>query len=75
MPWIKNIFREVFGLFVDDGSFALAVLVWIGLVWFLWQRLHWAIPGGIVLFVGLGCVLVESVLRFSKRTTTNSTQD
>lgn len=72
MQWIKNIFREVFGLFVDDGSFALAVLGWIGLVWFLCQRLHWAIPGGVVLFAGLGCVLIESVVRFSRQSATNS---
>lgn len=32
MQWIRKITAEVFGLFVDDGSFALAVLVWIGLV-------------------------------------------
>ncbi len=33
MRWIVTIVREIFGLFVDDGSFALAVLAWIGLVW------------------------------------------
>jgi hypothetical protein len=41
MRWIGNIVREVFGLFVDDGSFALAILAWIGIVWFAYpaQRL------------------------------------
>jgi len=30
MNWLKNIFREIFGLFVDDGSFALlAILIWL----------------------------------------------
>ena len=33
MRWIATIFREVLGLFVDDGSFALAVLGWMGVVW------------------------------------------
>ena len=32
MRWIATVVREIFGLFVDDGSFALAVLVWIGVV-------------------------------------------
>ncbi len=75
MQWIKSIFREVFGLFVDDGSFALAVLVWIGVIWVLWQRFHLAIPGGIILFAGLGGILIESVVRFSRRSATNSIQN
>ena len=29
MRWIGTIAREVFGLFVDDGSFAIAILVWL----------------------------------------------
>ena len=33
MRWLAMIVREIFGLFVDDGSFALAVLAWIVLVW------------------------------------------
>ena len=33
MRSIATIVREIFGLFVDDGSFALAVLAWIVVVW------------------------------------------
>ena len=33
LRWIATIFREILGLFVDDGSFAVAVLAWIGVVW------------------------------------------
>jgi hypothetical protein len=33
MSWIKTVLREVFGLFVDDGSFAIAILAWLLLVW------------------------------------------
>ncbi len=72
MPWIRNILREIFGLFVDDGSFALAVLLWIGLVWLVWSGLHLAVPGGIILFLGLAAILVESVIRFSKRSAATS---
>ena len=72
MQWIRSIFREVFGLFVDDGSFAIAVLVWIGLAWFLSQQLHVERPGGIALFAGLGFILFESVLRVAKRSTHKS---
>jgi hypothetical protein len=67
MRWIRNVAHEIFGLFVDDGSFALAVLVWLGLVWFLLARMRMAIPGGLVFFLGLAAILVESVTRFARR--------
>lgn len=67
MKWIRNILREVFGLFVDDGSFALATVVWIGIVSFVLHRTKLAVPGGIILFLGLGLILIESVIRFSRR--------
>jgi hypothetical protein len=69
MKWIRNILREVFGLFVDDGSFALGILVWIGIVWLVLTRTRLAVPNGIILFLGLGLILIESVIRFSRRAT------
>lgn len=63
MQWIRSILREVFGLFVDDGSFAIAVLVWIGIVWVLQRYMQMARMGGILLFAGLGIILIQSVLR------------
>ena len=67
MRWISTVLREIYGLFVDDGSFALAILVWIGFCWLLLHRLPSHLPGGVVLFTGLALVLLESVLRFSRR--------
>lgn len=67
MRWIGNIVREVFGLFVDDGSFAIAILAWIGIVGFALSRTAVALPGGLILFIGLCLVLLESVTRFSRR--------
>ena len=32
MMWIRNILSEIFSLFVDDGAFALAILIWLGIV-------------------------------------------
>ncbi len=66
MQWIKTIFREVFGLFVDDGSFALAILAWLLFIWLLLRRLQMPIAGGILLFLGLAALLIESVARFSR---------
>lgn len=68
MRWIKSIAREIFGLFVDDGSFAGAILIWLGLAMAGVPRAasnaRWAGP---VLFAGLALILIESVLRFARR--------
>jgi hypothetical protein len=68
MPWLKSIAREILGLFVDDGSFAIAILVWLAIVVFILAhvatRVHWL---GLVLFSGLALILIESVLRFANR--------
>ncbi len=65
MQWFRTIFREIFGLFVDDGSFAIAILVWLGVLWLLLPRLgvfsRW---NGLILFAGLGLILVESTMRY-----------
>lgn len=68
MKWIKTIFREVFGLFVDDFSFAVAILSWLALMRWVAPRL--GIPArvaGVVLFAGLALILVESALRYARR--------
>lgn len=68
MPWLKSIFREIFGLFVDDGSFAIAILVWVALLWLTLP--HLPIPPvwhGMILFAGLITILVENALRRARR--------
>jgi hypothetical protein len=68
MGWLKSVAREVLGLFVDDGSFAVAILVWAMIVVFVLARVtghaSWLGPA---LFSGLACILIESVVRFSRR--------
>jgi hypothetical protein len=68
MRWIRTVADEVFGLFVDDGSFALAILAWLFLIWLAVSRLGvgagWAAAG---LFLGLAAILVESVARHARR--------
>ncbi len=67
MRWIRTIFHEVFGLFVDDGSFALAILVWLVAVRLLITHLILAARwSGFLLFGGLAVILVESALRASR---------
>ena len=64
MQWLKTIFGELFGLFVDDGSFAVAILAWLGLSWLLLPRLGVSTTwSGLILFAGLALILVESAWR------------
>jgi hypothetical protein len=68
MKWLKNIFHEIFGLFVDDGIFAIAILLWLAVV--RWTTPHLNIPSGItgvILFAGLALILTESATRYSRR--------
>jgi hypothetical protein len=66
MNWFKTIFREIFGLFVDNGSFALAILLWLIVVRTLTPHLgisaRW---GGVILFTGLALILAESTTRYA----------
>lgn len=64
MSWLKTIVQEAYGLFVDDGWFAVAVLAWLCAVWLIRQHLAPA-WGGILLFAGLALILLESTLRRS----------
>lgn len=64
MNWLKSIALEFFGLFVEDGSFAIAILVWLVVLWLVLP--HLATPGiwqAVILFAGLVAILIESVLR------------
>jgi hypothetical protein len=68
MKWLKTISTECFALFIDDGPFAAAILLWLLLVGTLLPHLSipkfWHPP---LLLVGLLAILFESVLRRARR--------
>lgn len=68
MNWLRTIAAELFGLFVDDGAFALAIVAWLVLLWWLLPLLaidaRWK---ALILAGGLIAILVESVLRRARR--------
>ena len=68
MSWIRSIVREILGLFVADGNFAIAIVVWLGIAVLVLPLIaahkHCAGPA---LFGGLALILIESVMRFSRR--------
>lgn len=51
-------------MFVEDGSFAIAIVVWLGVAWLVlpWLTAGSAL-GGAALFAGLALILVENVWR------------
>jgi hypothetical protein len=68
MKWLKAILHEIFGLFVDDATFAAAIFLWLILVKVLTP--HLGIPSrwtGIILFTGLALILAENTTRYAKR--------
>jgi hypothetical protein len=66
MRALASLFKEIAGLFVDDGSLALAVLVWLALVALL-DRLAPAGWDGAVLFLGLAALFGENTRRAARR--------
>lgn len=64
MNALKIILRELVGLFVDDAGFAAAIVGWIILTWLLSADVLPPSPWlAILLFAGLGAILLESALR------------
>jgi hypothetical protein len=68
MALLKQMVEEILGLFVDDGYFALAVIVWLALVWLVLPHISiQADCNPVILFAGLIAILLESVLRRARR--------
>jgi hypothetical protein len=67
MTWVRSIVSELISLFVDDGLFATALLVWVSVIGFLLPEL--GVTSGlwrsVALFAGLAAILIESVVRRS----------
>jgi hypothetical protein len=68
MNVLKTAALEVYGLFVEDGSYAVAILVWIAVATLLLPRLPASaiVWSGPVFFVGLAAILVQNVLKTAR---------
>jgi hypothetical protein len=68
MTWLKTVWAELVGLFVDDVGFAIGIVAWLAVVVFL-NRLQIAPPAwrGALLFGGLAALFVESTLRRARK--------
>jgi hypothetical protein len=66
MRVLRSILREIVSLFVDDGSFALAIVAWV-FAGALCVRLHVdPVFEAVLLFLGLAVILAESVWRSAR---------
>jgi len=69
MRALRPIVQNLIGLFVDDGSLAAVILAWIAL-WGVVPQSAMAVParwGGVIFFLGLALILIENVLRTTRR--------
>ncbi|ACS59923.1 conserved hypothetical protein (plasmid) [Rhizobium leguminosarum bv. trifolii WSM1325] len=68
MNILKVVFREFFGMFIDDGALALLALLLIAAVGVLVKFAHVdALLGATLLLVGCLMVLAESVARAARK--------
>jgi hypothetical protein len=68
MGWLRTIWDELLGMFVDDVDFALPILIWVVLAAVALPRL--GLPGAwpaIVLAAGLLAILVVGAVRKARR--------
>lgn len=65
---IAGALRQILGLFIEDGSLAASLLAWLAAAYaaprFLVLQYEWAGP---VLFLGCIAILVENLLRTSRK--------
>ena len=66
MKIIVNVFKELWGLLVEDSSFAAAKIVWLAIVWFVVARYAPDDYKGGILFLGLALVMLENVWRTAR---------
>jgi hypothetical protein len=62
MNWLSAVLKELWGLFVDDGLFALSILVWLAVGWMLPRFGAPNVLTCILFAVGLAALLTASTL-------------
>lgn len=67
MFWLKKIFAELAGLFIDDGLFASTIIGWILIIWLGTYLMLPAAWMPVVFFAGLAFILAESAIRRARQ--------
>jgi Ca2+/H+ antiporter, TMEM165/GDT1 family len=66
MRILNKILHELVGLFIDDGTLAATVLIWIALCGLLLRLLPADAWQGAIFFVGLAVILIENAARSAR---------
>ena len=67
MKTLINALREIYGLFVEDATYTLALLIWLLLVAFVLPHLVGSRFLAPILFAGLALILLENVGRSARK--------
>ncbi len=68
MQSLKTLLGELFGLFVDDGSLAIGLILWMAVVWFFAPQVPIADTSKAgILVLGFLMILLENVARTARR--------
>jgi hypothetical protein len=68
MKAIMTALEEVYGLFVEDGSLAALILIWIAIAIFVFPHVSGSsVWRGPTFFAGLALMLLENVRRSARR--------
>ncbi|MGD0796559.1 MAG: hypothetical protein ABR910_02440 [Acidobacteriaceae bacterium] len=65
LRWLRASARELYALFVDDGLFAAAILLWLALILIATAAGLGPRWSALTLPAGLAAILIESLLRAS----------
>ena len=68
MNVVTTALKELYGLFVEDGAYAVAILVWIALSLALLRYIEPSVRG-VVLFAGFAAIVIAGVLRGAEEST------
>ncbi len=67
MKALVTALQEVYGLFVEDGSYAIAIILWLAAAAFVFPHIPSAAPGAARLYSpGMAAIMLESVVRAAK---------
>jgi len=63
MHALTTTFKELVSLFVDDGTLAVTILIWVAFYGLLLRLLPMGSWEGPILFIGLAVILIENTRR------------
>lgn len=67
MNWLRAVVTEIWGLFVDDGWFALSIVLWLAVGWGLPRSGLPPVLACLLFVVGLVVLLAVSAVRRAGR--------